>query len=121
MGTTNGITLSPDEKILYVNESVQRKIWAFDVDAVGNVSRQRLFASFDDFGLDGMKCDARGNLYVTRHGKGTVAIFSPDGKLLSEVLLKGKKPSNLAFSNEQKPRCFITLQDRGCLEIWQPD
>ena len=32
LGTTNGIELSPDEKTLYVNESVQRNIWAFDVD-----------------------------------------------------------------------------------------
>jgi gluconolactonase len=66
MGTTNGITLSPDEKILYVNESVQRKIWAFDIDENGDLSNQHLFASFDDYGLDGMKCDTRGNLYITR-------------------------------------------------------
>ncbi|HEY9046034.1 MAG TPA: SMP-30/gluconolactonase/LRE family protein, partial [Ohtaekwangia sp.] len=62
MGTANGIELSPDEKILYVNESVQRKIWAFDVDAKGNISNKRLFAEFPDFGFDGMKCDKEGNL-----------------------------------------------------------
>src|SRR5688572_29156130 len=44
MGTTNGITLSPDEKTLYVNESVQRKIWAFDADSKGNISNKRPFA-----------------------------------------------------------------------------
>lgn len=120
MGTTNGITLSPDEKILYVNESVQRKIWAFDIDENGDLSNQHLFASFDDYGLDGMKCDTRGNLYITRHGKGTVAIFSADGKLLREISLKGKQPSNLNFGTEKKPRCYITLQDRGCIEVWQP-
>ena len=58
MGTTNGIALSPDEKILYVNESVQRKIWKFDVDSNGNISNKSLFAEFPDFGFDGMKCDA---------------------------------------------------------------
>lgn len=120
MGTTNGITLSPDEKILYVSESVQRKIWAFDVDKNGDLSNQHLFASFDDYGLDGMKCDTRGNLYITRHGKGTVVIFSADGKLLREIYLKEKEPSNLNFGAEKKPRCYITLQDRGCIEVWQP-
>lgn len=117
MGTTNGITLSPNEKTLYVNESVQRKIWAFDVDSNGAISHQRLFAQFDDFGLDGMKCDLTGNLYVTRYGKGTVAIFSPKGKLIRELKLKGKKPSNLNFDSGKKPKCYVTLQDRKCVEV----
>jgi sugar lactone lactonase YvrE len=117
MGTTNGITLSPNEKTLYVNESMQRKIWAFDVDSNGVISRQRLFAQFNDFGLDGMKCDLTGNLYVTRYGKGTVAIFSPKGKLIRELKLKGKKPSNLNFDSGKKPKCYVTLQDRKCVEV----
>ncbi|HEX6224262.1 MAG TPA: SMP-30/gluconolactonase/LRE family protein, partial [Chryseolinea sp.] len=66
MGTTNGIALSPDEKILYVNESVQRKIWRFDVDSKGNISNKKLVTEFPDFGFDGMKCDVEGNIYVTR-------------------------------------------------------
>jgi sugar lactone lactonase YvrE len=117
IGTTNGITLSPNEKTLYVNESVQRKIWAFDVDSNGAISHQRLFAQFDDFGLDGMKCDLTGNLYVTRYGKGTVAIFSPKGKLIRELILKGKKPSNLNFDSGKKTKCYVTLQDRKCVEV----
>ena len=31
MGTTNGIEVSPDGKTLYVNESKQRNVWAFDL------------------------------------------------------------------------------------------
>ncbi|RZA07734.1 MAG: carbohydrate-binding protein, partial [Moraxellaceae bacterium] len=38
MGTTNGIEVSPDNKTLYVNESVQRTIWKFDIDSAGNIS-----------------------------------------------------------------------------------
>ena len=119
MGTTNGIELSPDEKILFVNESVQRKIWVFDVDATGTLSGKRLFFEFSDFGLDGMKCDSKGNLYVTRHGKGTVAILSSKGKLLREVALKGKKPSNITFGGPDGKTCYVTLQDRGCVEIFK--
>jgi gluconolactonase len=119
MGTTNGIALSPNEKILYVNESVQRKIWSFNVDPIGNISNQKLFASFEDFGLDGMKCDSKGNLYVTRYGKGTVEIFSPQGKLLHEVKMKGLKPSNLNFGGKDGKTCFVTLQDRKCVEVFR--
>jgi gluconolactonase len=121
MGTTNGITLSPNEKILYVNESVQRKIWAFTVDEKGALKHQRLFASFNDYGLDGMKCDRKGNLYVTRYGKGTVVIFSPDGKVLREVKLKGMKPSNLTFGGKDGKTCYVTLQDRKCVEIFRSE
>lgn len=121
MGTTNGIALDPSEKILYVNESLQRKIWAFDVDERGYLSGQRLFASFEDFGLDGMKCDREGNVYVTRYGKGSICIFSPQGSLLREVQLKGKKPSNLAFGGHDGRTCIVTLQDRGSVEYFRTD
>lgn len=121
MGTTNGICLSPDEKTLYVNESIQRRIWAFDLDANGDIKGQRTFATFDDFGMDGMKCDSRGNLYVTRYGKGTVAIFNADGRQLQEVQLTGKNVSNITFGGKDNRTCFVTLQDRRCIEKFRSD
>lgn len=121
MGTTNGICLSPDEKTLYVNESIQRRIWAFDLDANGNIKGQRSFASFNDFGLDGMKTDSKGNLYVTRHGKGTVAIFNSGGRQIQEVELKGKDVSNITFGGKDNKTCFVTLQDRKCIEMFRTD
>ena len=121
MGTTNGIALSPDEKTLYVNESVQRKIWTFDVDDSGNVSNKSLFAEFPDFGFDGMACDNKGNLYVTRYGKGTIAILSPDGKILREVELKGKSCSNLVFGGKNGKTVYVTMQDRKGIEKFQAE
>jgi len=121
MGTTNGIALSPDEKTLYVNESVQRKIWAFEVDNSGNISNKRLFAEFPDFGFDGMACDNKGNLYVTRYGKGTIAIMSPDGKVQREVQLKGKRCSNLVFGGKNGKTVYVTMQDRKGLEKFQAE
>ena len=121
MGTTNGICLSPDEKILYLNESIQKNIWAFDVDDDGNISNQRLFAAFTDHGMDGMKCDTKGNLYVTRYGKGTIAIFSPGGKMITEVKLKGKDVSNITFGGKDYKTCFVTLQDRKSMEKFRTD
>ena len=121
MGTTNGICLSPDDKTLYVNESIQRRIWAFDVDARGNLSGQRIFTTVNDFGFDGMKTDTEGNLYVTRYGKGTIAIYSSDGKLKLEVQLKGKDVSNITFGGKDYKTCFVTLQDRKGIEKFRTD
>lgn len=119
MGTTNGIEVSPDEKTLYVNESVQRKVWAFDIDDQGNISNKKLFHQFEDFGMDGMRCDKNGNLYLTRYGKGTVVKLSPKGALVKEIQLKGKKPSNIAFGGFDGRTAYITMQDRGFLESFR--
>lgn len=121
MGTTNGICLSPDEKVLYVNESIQRKVWKYDIDDAGTVSNKRLLIEFPDFGMDGMKCDRDGNLYVTRYGKGTIAVVSPAGALLREVQLKGKNCSNLVFGGPDGRSVFVTLQDRKGMEKFRND
>jgi len=121
MGTTNGIELSPDEKILYVNESVQRTIWAFDLDAKGNLSNKRKFIDFPDFGMDGMKCDREGNLFVTRYDKGVIAIISSQGTLVREVQMKGKKTSNITFGGKEGKTCYVTLQDRKCVETFRSE
>ncbi len=121
MGTTNGIEVSPNNKILYVNESVQRKVWVYDLSDSGTVSNKRLLIEFPDFGMDGMRCDVEGNLYIARHGKGTVAKVSPAGKLLKEINLTGKKPSNVAFGGDDGRTVYITLQDRGNIEMFRVD
>ena len=119
MGTTNGIDISPDEKTLYVNESVQRNVWAFDLAADGTLSNKRLVHTFADGGMDGMRCDIHGNLYIARHGKGEVAVLSPDGKVIHTITTIGKKVSNICFGGKNGKTCYITLQDRGCLETFK--
>ncbi len=116
MGTTNGVELSPDEKTLYVNESVQRKVWAYDLSPQGAIANKRLLISFEDHGLDGMRCDVKGHLYIARYGKGTVVKVSPEGAVLEEIELKGKKPTNVAFGGKDGKTVFVTLQDRGYIE-----
>jgi gluconolactonase len=121
MGTTNGIEVSPDEKHLYVNESNQRNIWIYDIPEDGTITNKRLFKKFEDYGLDGMRCDVEGNLYVTRFGKGTIAILSPEGKLLKEVVLNGDKPSNVAFGGEDGQTVYVTVADRGAIEAFRTE
>lgn len=121
MGTTNGVEVSPDGKRLYVNESMQRKVWAYDLLADGGIANKRLLIQFPDHGLDGMRSDAQGNLYITRHGAGQVAMVSPEGKLLREISLKGSKPSNIAFGGHDGRTAYVTLQDRGAIETFRVD
>lgn len=118
MGTTNGIEVSPDNKHLYVNESVQRKVWKYDL-ADGVISNKRLLIEFPDFGMDGMRCDEEGNLYIARYGKGVVAEVSPEGKLIREIKLTGRKPSNVAFGGPDGRTVYVTLQDRGNIEMFR--
>ncbi len=116
MGTTNGIEVSPDGKLLYVNESLQRTIWKYDIGVNGGLSNKAEFLTFEDFGMDGMRCDIEGNLYITRYDKGTVLIVSPAAQTLYEVILTGKKPSNLTFGGKDGTTCYVTMADRGCVE-----
>lgn len=116
IGTTNGVEVSPDGRLLNINESIQRNVWVYDIKKDGTVENKRLFTTFTDFGMDGMRCDSAGNLYITRHGKGTIAIFSPRGVLLREIQLKGKLCSNIVLSHDEKT-AYITMADRGMFEI----
>jgi gluconolactonase len=119
MGTTNGIEVSADEKHLYVNESVQRKIWKYDLDATtGNVNNKRLLIEFPDHGLDGMRCDVDGNLYIARYAAGEVVVVSPHGTLIERIKLKGQKPTNVAFGGVDGKTVYVTVQDRGAVETF---
>ena len=108
MGTTNGIEVSPDGKKLYVNESVQRNVWAFDIQPDGSLANKKLLKTFPDFGFDGMRCDVDGNLYITRYGKGTVVVLSPAGIILREIDVLGAKPSNLCFGGPDGRTVYVT-------------
>ncbi len=121
MGTTNGIEVSPNNDRLYVNETVQRKVWVYDLAPDGSIHNKRLLIEFPDFGMDGMRCDQNGNLYITRHGKGTVAIVSPEGELIREIETIGKLPSNVAFGGEDGKTVYITIQDNGNVEHFRTD
>ena len=118
MGTTNGVEVSPDNKTLYVNESVQRNIWRYTLDEKGNIQDKTLFYKFDDHGMDGMRTDKAGNLYVARYGAGVVAVISPQGKLIKTIKLKGKHPTNVAFGGKDGKQVFVTMQKRGAIETF---
>lgn len=88
-GQPNGLCFSPDESVLYVNDSPRAHIRVFDVNADGSLSNGRMFAENIGNGeieggiVDGMKCDERGNVYVT--GPRGLWVFSPGGEHLGVI------------------------------------
>ncbi len=121
MGTTNGLEVSPDEKRLYVNETVQQRIWKYDVDAKGNISNKKLFYQFNEFLLDGMRCDVNGNLFVTRYEGSSITILSSKGEHIRDVALLGANCTNIAFGGEDGCTCFVTVADKGHIEMFRTE
>jgi len=121
MGTTNGIEVSPDGKTLYVNETVQRNVWAFPIRKDKSLGPKRLLIAFPDFGFDGMRVDVDGNLYITRHGKGTVVVVSPAGKVVREIDVLGKFPTNICFGGPDGRTAYVTEVEQGRLVQFRVD
>jgi gluconolactonase len=121
LGTTNGLDVSPDGKTLYVNESVQRGVWAFPIKADGSLGERRLVKQFDDFGFDGMRCDVDGNIYTTRHAKGTVVKLSPKGEILREIEVLGANPTNICFGGPDGRTAYVTEVDHRRLVQFRVD
>ncbi len=114
-GTSNGVEVSPDQRWLYLNESAQRKVWAYPLNDQLEIGAKKLLIEFADFGLDGMRCDSAGNLYIARYGKGTVVKLSPAGKVLKEFRLHGQYPTNVALSPDER-WLYVTMQRDGSIE-----
>lgn len=122
----NGLCFSPDEAILYVNDSGRAHVKAFDVAADGTLSNGRVF--FDGIGIgfgpddseaikeakhqevhdagavDGMKCDERGNVWVT--GPGGVWVISPAVQRLG-VIRAPEVVGNLTWGGEDLHTLFL--------------
>ncbi|MBE9169176.1 SMP-30/gluconolactonase/LRE family protein [Pleurocapsales cyanobacterium LEGE 06147] len=107
----NGITFSPDESKLYINDSEAGHIRVFDVQADGTLSNGRIFAKLKDPNKegvpDGMKVDIEGNVYST--GPGGISVFSPDGELLALIKVS-EVPANLAWGDRDYQTLYITAR-----------
>ncbi|MGY3611253.1 MULTISPECIES: SMP-30/gluconolactonase/LRE family protein [unclassified Bradyrhizobium] len=120
MGTTNGIDLSPDEKTLYVGESSNGQIWAYDLRG-NDLANARLVKTFDRDTIDGVRADVAGKLLIARILKGSIAVLTRDGTVQKEIALKGKEPSNLAFGGKDGKTIFVTQRQGGFIESFRTD
>ncbi len=110
----NGIQLSPDEKVLYVANTLGEHLLAYDIAPDGTLGPRRNFAKLDGWqktdtgifssGADGLAVDEAGRVYVASN-KG-LEIFSSQGEALGTIALP-KKPQNLAFAGEGKKTLYV--------------
>jgi gluconolactonase len=107
----NGLTFSPDESVLYINDSRRRHIRAFDLAPNGTLARQtdRMFAELGgtESGVpDGMKVDTAGNVYCG--GAGGLWILDPKGKKLGRIVHGQPQTTNLAFGGDDWNTLYFT-------------
>jgi gluconolactonase len=105
-GRPNGIALGPDGRILYVTNSDEHNVRAYDVARNGVASNERVVVSGIEGVPDGMKVDENGNLYVAAK---KLYVFSPSGKPLGAVGFD-ETPSNCAFGGPDMDVLFVTAR-----------
>ncbi len=119
--TPNGIAFSPDESILYVNDTRRQHIRAFDMQPNGTLAlasdRVLCDLSGDRPGVpDGMKVDIEGNIYCG--GSGGVWVIDPDGNHLGTVVHGHDASTNVAFGgNDWKTLFFTTWNTIGSARV----
>lgn len=100
----NGVALTPDGKTLYIADSSERKIYAFDLDAKGNTTNQRVAISDIPGTPDGLRVAANGNLYIACKG---VGIYTSAGKLLGMIDFP-ETPTNVTFGGPDLKMLYVT-------------
>jgi gluconolactonase len=107
----NGLAFSPDESVLYINDSRRRHIRAFELAPNGTLARQtdRVFAELGgaESGVpDGMKVDSAGNVYCG--GSGGIYVLDSKGKKLGRIVHGQPQTTNLAFGGPDWKTLYFT-------------
>ena len=107
----NGLAFSPDETVLYINDSRRGHIRAFNVAANGTLSREtdRVFCDLrgERPGVpDGMKVDVEGNVYCG--GSGGIWAIDPSGKLLGIIAHEAPATTNVAWGDDDWKMLYFT-------------
>jgi gluconolactonase len=109
-GQPNGLCFSPDESLLYINDTPKAWIKVYDVNSDGTLSNGRMFFEGIGSGVieegipDGMKCDEEGNIWVT--GPGGVWVISPEGEHLGVIRIP-ENTGNLAWGGPDWKTLFV--------------
>lgn len=122
---TNGLVLSPDDKVLYVNDSRGEYMLAYDVQADGSLRNRRNFVKYVRTqpepegapykmrsGADGMTIDSEGRIYNTELAG--VTVYSPKGELLGTIPVS-RRAANVAFAGPDKKTLYVV----GAGTVWK--
>ena len=124
VAAANGVGLSPDGNVLYVAETETSRLWAFDIEAPGQIRRNgypsphggRLVCGLPGYQrLDSMAIDAEGNVCIGTLITGLVTVISPDGKEVNTVQMQDMYVTNICFGGADMKTAFITLSSSGQL------
>lgn len=112
---TNGPTTSPDGRILYHTDTLQKVIYAFDVSPDGELSNKRVFAQIEDGAghPDGPATDADGCVWTALFGGWGVRRYAPDGRLLAFVRFPVANVTKLTFGGEDLRTAYATSAWKG--------
>jgi len=105
-GRPNGIALSPNGRILYVSNSDERNIRAYDLDRAGEASNERVLVSGIEGVPDGLRSDEKGNLYLAAK---EIFVYSPEGKQINKIEVP-ETPSNCAFGDADLESLYVTAR-----------
>ena len=125
MDRPNGVGLSPDEKTLYVVETVTGRCWAFDLAAPGEITppanryrsdKGRVICGPGGYQMfDSLALEASGNVCVATLIKGAISVIAPDGKLVEQIETGDGSTTNIAFGGPDLETAYITLSGKGQL------
>jgi sugar lactone lactonase YvrE len=108
----NGLAFSPDERVLYVDDTSRGHIRAFDVAPDGSIANGRVLCELkakpgEQGAPDGMKIDQEGNIYCT--GPGGIWLFDGNGRYLGRIVMS-EVPANLAWGDADWRTLYITAR-----------
>lgn len=129
-GKPNGIAISPDQKTLYIANlgmsgisgslpedfegpipKLKGSLLEYSLLPDGNVAFKGVLINFEDWGPDGIKVDAEGNLYLALDGK--IGVYSPKGEKLTDIIIPDNSPTNLCFGRGNwNHTLFITTRKK---------
>jgi gluconolactonase len=102
----NGIALSPNGKTLYVTDSDERTVRAYDLEKDGSATNERTLISGIEGIPDGIRTDEKGNLYVAAR---EIYVYNGAGKQISHINL-GETPSNLAWGDNDFGTLYVSAR-----------
>ncbi|MBT2336394.1 SMP-30/gluconolactonase/LRE family protein [Variovorax paradoxus] len=115
IGFANGPCFSPDGRVLYLADSLERTIWAYDYDPDGPLRNKRVFVKTHEFdsGPDGATVDAQGFFWTVLTRAAKLARHAPDGRLERLIELPVSYPTSICFGRPRLEHMYLTTISRS--------